>query len=220
MIVIADTSWTVYIHTNKTNGKRYIGITSQHPPEKRWLNGHGYSRELPFGRAVQKYGWDGFIHEILFEGVDENRAKEIEKSLIERFKTQDDSYGYNITAGGEGVTGLKHSDESKLKMSEAKSGDRHPNFGKHLPEETRMKIGRANMGNKNCLGVTRSAETRERMSASKRKPVVMYNTNGLALRSFDSAKAAEEATGVSRKNISTCCKGQRKSAGGYAWSFA
>lgn len=208
------------MHTNKSNGKKYIGITSQNPPEKRWMAGHGYSEKLPIGRAVRKYGWDGFTHEILLDNLSEEQAKNMEVFLIDYYHTQDDQFGYNITAGGDGVTGMHHSELSKQKMSEAKSGDKHPNFGKHLSEATKAKIGAAHIGNTYSLGLTRSKETREKMSASKMKPVAMCNTDGETLRIFDSAKTAGEVLGINRKNISLCCKNQRHSAGGYAWKFA
>lgn len=44
----------------------------------------------------------------------------------------------NITDGGEGVTGLVHSEESRKKMS--LKGKYHPNWGKHLKESTKKKI--------------------------------------------------------------------------------
>ena len=42
-IVVYDAPvWTVYMHVNKINGKKYVGITSQ-KPEERWKNnGIGY----------------------------------------------------------------------------------------------------------------------------------------------------------------------------------
>lgn len=44
--------WTVYIHTNKTNQKRYVGITSQ-DTERRWKNGWGYYTQIIFYRAIK-----------------------------------------------------------------------------------------------------------------------------------------------------------------------
>lgn len=56
-------NWCVYMHTNNINGKRYIGISQN--PKRRWKNGNGYKTQL-FGKAINKYGWDNFTHEILF----------------------------------------------------------------------------------------------------------------------------------------------------------
>ena len=36
----------VYKHTSPS-GKVYIGITSKHPPERRWANGNGYKKNQP-----------------------------------------------------------------------------------------------------------------------------------------------------------------------------
>lgn len=213
-----DNHWSVYIHTNKVNGKRYIGITSQ-APEDRWLGGYGYSRKLKFGRAIEKYGWDGFEHEVIYQGLSEIEAKNIECDLISKFSTQDDKYGYNITSGGDGVRGFKHTDAAKAKMSICKTGINHPNFNKHLSESTRIKIATRLIGNQNAVGAVRSDETKQRMSDAKKKSVAMY-ADGVLVKLFDSAIDAQEEMGISRKNISACCPGRRKSAGGYNWKFA
>lgn len=216
--VVSNPCWSVYVHTNKINGKKYVGITSQNPKD-RWLGGHGYGHKLKFGRAIEKYGWDGFEHEIVCEKIPEDEAKNMEQVLISNFSTQDDRYGYNMTSGGDGISGFKHTDESRRKMSISKSGSNHPNYHKHLSETTRTKIANQLVGNQNAFGVVRSATTRKRMSNSKKKPVEMY-TNGVFVQRFDSATDAQLETGISRKNISLCCLGQRKLAGGYSWKFA
>lgn len=46
-------NWIVYVHINKLNGKRYVGITSKHKPEYRWNNGRGY-RENPHSILLSK----------------------------------------------------------------------------------------------------------------------------------------------------------------------
>lgn len=213
-----DHRWSVYVHTNKTNGKKYVGITSQRP-EDRWLGGYGYDRKLKFGRAIEKYGWDGFEHKVLYTGLYEQEAKNIERALISELSTQDDSHGYNMTDGGDGICGFKHTDASRQKMSVSKAGTNHPNYHKHLGEDTRSKIAAKLAGNQNAVGVVRSEETKHRMSTAKKKPVAMYD-NGAFVRLFDSALDAQTVTGISRKNISLCCLGQRKSAGGHNWKFA
>lgn len=146
-------------------------------------------------------------------------AKRIEIELIAELRTRDQAYGYNMTQGGEGVCGYHHTEETRRKLSEFRRGEKHPNYGKHLPQETRDKIGLAHRGNKYCLGLVRSEETRGKMSSSKCKPVCMFSEN-ILVKIFSSAKQAQEETGINRKNISLCCLGKRKHAGGYAWSFA
>lgn len=198
------------------NGKHYVGITSQ-PVDKRWMNGKGYVKCIRFWNAIQKYGWDNFDHRVLLNNLSEAEAKCLEKYMISMLNTQDDRFGYNITSGGDGANGTIISPESRMLMSIAKQGEKHPNYGKALSEDTRMKISKALVNNKNAAGSIRSEETKKKMSESKYKPVIMID--GVNRKRFTSAKEAEELTGISRKNISLCCKGYRKHAGGFAWKF-
>lgn len=218
VVQIDEKTWCLYVHTNLINNKKYIGITSQ-VPEKRWLGGYGYDRRLRFGRAIKKYGWNSFKHEILYCGLNEEEANRLERELIKEWKTQDPAYGYNMTDGGGGVSGFVITEETRRKMSEAKRGANHPNFGKHLSPETKRKIGEVHKGNKYSLGLVRSPETRQKMSEGKMKPVAAYLDDGTLVKTYRSALDAGEELGINRKNISLCCKGARKHAGGYCWRF-
>lgn len=52
--------WYVYMHTNKINNKKYIGITGLKRYWDRWRSdGSGYKTQV-FGRAIDKYGWENF----------------------------------------------------------------------------------------------------------------------------------------------------------------
>lgn len=92
-------NYIIYKHTNKINGKVYIGQTKQ-KPEYRWNYGYGYKNCPLFYNAIKKYGWDNFQHTILFIGLNKKQANDIEKSLIEAYKANNDDYGYNLAEGG------------------------------------------------------------------------------------------------------------------------
>lgn len=117
--------WTVYKHTCKINGKIYIGITKNSVKQRWGKDGHGYKPSKGeytcFYRAIQKYGWDNFEHEILFEGLTYEQALEKEKDLI-KFYNCKAPFGYNLTEGGDGTLGIKVTKEFRKKKSEAMSG--------------------------------------------------------------------------------------------------
>lgn len=183
------------------------------------MNGYGYSGSPVFFNAIKKYGWDGFDHIIIESDLSEKIANRLEIEYIRRYNTMDRNYGYNMTSGGNGASGRIHTEESKLKMSISKSGTNHPNFGKHLRDETKNKISKRLTGNSNPSGCIRSKEVRLKISESKYKPVSAY-IDDMLVNTYSSAKSAEDDLGVNRKNISLCCYGKRKHAGGYAWKFA
>lgn len=171
-----DKKWCVYCHTNKTNGKKYFGITSRQP-EERWKNGNGYKRDQAyFYRAICKYTWDGFEHEIIADCLTENEAKEKEIELIALFKTNcrkyyNPTYGYNMTDGGDGSCGRFLTNETRAKISKAL-------VGREMSTDTRLKMSESRKGmrftkehkaniSQSQKGKVVSDETRQKISASK-----------------------------------------------------
>lgn len=143
-------TWTVYKHTNKINGKVYIGITCQ-PVERRWrTDGSGYKKCVLFYRAIQKYGWDAFAHEILCMGLCKEEAEEMEKTLILEYKANEQGYGYNIANGGS-VKSVSEQTKEKISQSVKKSyvKENHPNYGKRYSAEFKKKLSDAHKG-KQC----------------------------------------------------------------------
>lgn len=194
---VDDLKWTVYMHVNKTNGKVYVGIT--HDIRKRWRgNGCAYKSNQHFWQAIQKYGWDGFLHEVIFSGLTMQEACEREIDLIAKYESTDRSKGYNHSLGGEFPLvfykgeqhpryGKHHSDEARAKMSASHSGEKHRCWGKHLPEITRKRIGDANRGRKlpewqkehlRVINTGRVAteETKQKMSRSQQGHPVSEET--------------------------------------------
>lgn len=97
-------NWKVYIHINKINQKKYVGITGQ-TLQARWrTNGIGYKGQI-FYKAIKKYGWNNFDHIVLKDTYTQKEACNIEKMLISFFNSSSKKYGYNMSDGGEGNTG-------------------------------------------------------------------------------------------------------------------
>ena len=97
-------TWKIYKHTNKINGKCYIGQTCRKNPNERWNNGKGYNGTI-FAKAIEKYGWDNFEHEIIEDDIlSEDEANEREMYWIEYYNSYagvSGGNGYNMTRGGD-----------------------------------------------------------------------------------------------------------------------
>ena len=202
-----ENKWRVYVHVNKADGKRYVGITSKPKPEHRWNGGRGYKENPHFYAAIEKYGWDEFEHIIVESGLTHEEAKEMECSLISLWKTQDRNFGYNMTSGGEGTPGYHPSEETRKKLSAARMKE-------NLSEET---LKRRSAG---LRGRKFSDEHKRKIGIGNSKPIDMFQMDGTYIRSFNSAHDAESELGISHSHISQCCHNKRNSTGGYKWRFA
>ena len=167
--------YTVYIHTNLKNGKRYVGITLRNPPCSRWGKfGEKYANE-ELRADIGKYGWNAFDHQIVERHLTAAKAAEKEHFWISLFNTTDPRFGYNKTSGGFGCAATK---VVAMKISQAKKGK--PHKGHKLSPETIEKIRAKNIGQKRSAearanisnghkGLKFSEETRNRMSVSQKK---------------------------------------------------
>lgn len=236
--------YCVYLHINKHNGKKYVGITST-SPIKRWANGGGYKTQPLFYRAIMKYRWANFEHEVLYENLTAEEAAKREVYLIELFNSDIPVCGYNSTSGGyAGVSpseevrdkiraariGKRHTAETRKKMSESKAGrvltaeqrkaisDRQR--GKTMSEETRTKISEAKRGaNHPLFGKKRPRELVNRIAKMSCKKVVKKTLAGEVVSEYESVKQAAASVPCSVASISNCCNGKIKSFAGFAWEF-
>lgn len=106
----------VYLVTNKINGKQYVGRTVKRL-EQRWA-GHccaaNKGSTLPLHNAIRKYGRNAFSLEVVAITRDAVELSQLEIQWIER--TRSAIEGYNLTTGGEGAIGYKHTPEALAKM--------------------------------------------------------------------------------------------------------
>lgn len=233
--------WCVYCHTNKVNGKKYFGITSL-TLNDRWRDGRGYRKSRVFWRAIQKYTWDGFEHEVIYDNLTEKEAKDKEIELIALYKTNcnryhNPSYGYNLTDGGDGTTGFKPwnygiplsdkqkeqvrqahlgkplSAEHRKKLSDAKKGKPPNNAGKPMREDSKKKLSEA------LSGHPVSDELKNKLSKLKKGKYLGIESSRfrpvycIELNEiFWGAKDVNIKYGFSPANIGACCRGERNYA--------
>ena len=188
-MIINNGKYCVYVHTNKINGKMYVGQTCQ-KPERRWNKGGGYRPETYFGKAIAKYGWDNFEHEIVASNLTKEEADNFEILLIKELNTQNRSYGYNLTAGGEGSSGCVRNEEWRAKQSEAHKGKKHS-------EESKLLIAQHSPRRKGRVG--------------------QYDKQWNLIREWDWAEQA--AKELKTRHITDVLRGERKSAAGFYWKY-
>lgn len=233
-----DRNYSVYKHTNITNGKVYIGITGG-DPEKRWNRGRGYRGNSHMKNAIGKYGWDSFRHDIVSSGLTKEEACELEKALIFEYRSTDRRFGYNSSTGGEsGACGVVQSEETKNKRrSSAKKSWANKELRKKQSErlkgikrseETKKKISQAKTGNVIISGEQKTQiseslksyysnpDNRKHQSDMKSKNKVLCVETNIE---YESSHEAFRKTGVCQGNIYACCLGKRKKAGGLHWKF-
>jgi group I intron endonuclease len=206
-------NYSVYRHISPSN-KIYIGITGE-SVNLRWAK--GYRKNTIFGRALGKYGFDSFKHEVLFSNLTKEKAELFEIKLIYFYKH---------------ILGISYND--------ANGGCSR---GK-LSEESKRKIGLAHIGNKNCLGKKHSLETRKKISLrltgkttpfivrkkisnslkgisnpNKKETIQLDSITKEIINIFKSSCEAALITNINRTNISACCHKRIPTAGGYIWRY-
>ena len=205
----------VYIHTSP-EGKRYVGITKQ-TVDRRWRGGLGYRRNAHFFSAILQHGWNNFQHEIYAENLTQENAEEIEQFLILKYGSKDRRFGYNHTDGGDGTKGRIPSNETRLKMSQSHIGEKSYWYGKHLAEESKVKMSK--FRKEFCKGVG-VAEMMRDVNPNK-KQVYQYSIDGELVKIWDSRHQAEDEFVIGKKSlaIGKCCQGDCACAYGYVWSY-
>lgn len=190
-----ETNYKLYVHINKIDGKKYYGITSEKNPNRRWKNGKGYQNNRYFTRAIEKHGWENFEHIILFENLTKSEAHALEIEHIAKYKTKNREFGYNLTDGGESANGLKHTEESKQKMSESKKG-------KHISEETKQKISIAMEGRQF------TEETKKKMSESQKGKKLSEETKKKISKNNSRYWTGKQRTEETKRKMSESLKGK------------
>ena len=192
-----EVMYTVYQHRNLKNGKSYVGMTSRKPNE-RWRSGKGYKNNLRMWNDIQNSDWNtDWEHNIIGKFEDKQEALNLEEMFIRLFDSTNE--GYNISTYDRNF--YKRTDETRRKNSEAHTGEKNPMYGKHHSEDTKRKMSEAHKGK----------------IYANTKSILQFSKNGELIAEYSSIMEAERTTGCN--HICECCKGKRKSTGGYIWRY-
>ncbi len=138
----------VYVHMKpETRDIFYVGIGSS---VQRAYRNEG--RNSHWTRVFKKYGK---VVDIISDSLSLESAKQMEKFLIASIGIDNLC---NQTLGGEGAFGLKHTEETKRKISIS-------NTGKVVSEQTRAKISAKSKGHPN-YNLSHTEEAKAKMSAA------------------------------------------------------
>lgn len=174
--------YCIYKATNLINKKVYIGFDSNWPTRK---NSHlrcalsGDYPNIAFYNAMRKYGIKNFTWEIIYQSLDSSHTlKVMEPFFIKEYNSYlwaKKSNGYNMTLGGEGNLGMKHSDLTKQKHKEITSRW-HKNMSK---TEKNQRSVSCSIGQKRRFSTTpESLITKKKKSLSHQGKYLIINPNG------------------------------------------
>lgn len=236
-------TYKVYKHTSPS-GKVYIGITSK-GEVSRWSNGMGYNKQPYFFKAIVKYGWINFKHEILFDNLSEENAYDIETKLIKEFKSSDINFGYNIHVGGyidfnkskkNGRIYRRRTDPQKINPKSWRAVikyDLNKNFiekfenvtlaaiNAGVPKETLRTWCRKNIttSTNKYIYAYEDVIPSDIALGYRKAPVDRYDLSGVYIDSFDSIEDAGKKLNIKTNHIPCVCRGRRLQCGGYKWKY-
>ena len=202
---MADVKWSVYKHTSP-NGKIYIGITSRNPLH-RWNNGKGYKTNKHLYNAIKKYGWENFNHDIIASEISKEDAQMLEIELIKKYRSNQPTFGYNNSVGGEGKNGFIPTIETRNKIREKLKGT-------HRPDEVKLKLSLSHTGKH--LSDEHKEKIRNSCKNINGKAVLCVTTGVL----YPSATVAALKTGISRSGITACCRGETNYCKNMSWVYS
>lgn len=186
--------WEIYLAVSPS-GTPYIGQTKVGISKRlaKHSKDAASGSDLPFHRAIAKYGLDAFSVSTAAICFTKTDADVFERALISVYRKQGPTY--NIADGGQGGGAHRkpHTEETKQKISQIKRGCKgaHPK------------------------GVSLPKATLEASAIVRRKQVVHVATQ----QEFNSVQEAADAFNLSKSGVSRVCLGKRKQIYGHVFKF-
>lgn len=232
----------IYKIVNKENKKFYIGSTTEyHRRSKEHLyylrNNMHYNIYLQ--EDYNKYGEDAFEFQIIEIVGNKEELLGKEQYYLDTLKPN-----YNILIIADRPTGVKRRPETIEKVRQANLGLVHPEWRNKIKSEaqggdnhwTKKRINPFSDKSKKKMsdtkkqmykdgyinprkGVKLEPEMIKSIAEKLSKRVIQLTLNGEFIKEWDSVNQIDRETEFDKSCISLCCRGKRKTHGGYKWEY-
>jgi group I intron endonuclease len=208
----------IYKVTHKESGKSYIGATmsSIHKRKLDHVKLSKSKKQRTFYKAIGVYGSDAFKWEQIDTARTTDGLARKEKEYILKYNSKED--GYNSDVGGGIQKTVYQYDLDGRKVNEFTSLESAGNAVNAVKQNiSAVAIGE----NKTCKGYcwSYSPTFPKGFNDERKKRVLQYSLYGEYINDFESVSEASKQTDCNKTSIAKVCRGERKSCGGYFWSY-
>ncbi|WP_410490557.1 NUMOD1 domain-containing DNA-binding protein [Bacillus tropicus] len=210
----------LYKITNDINGKKYIGLTND--IERRWYEHRVSHKGSLIGRAIDKYGEDNFLFEVLGTFVSKEEVSDAEIDAIKAYKSHiSTGLGYNVSLGGETGTYV----QQKPVWVYRTNGEFVAKYSS--ASECARKLGGDTSGISYCAnGITSTwngfcvfyheqskewftgrlfgSDAKREANRDRMKPVWVYTKDGLFIDKYNSVRECADRLGILISAVSQC----------------
>lgn len=210
--------YKIYVMWNCKNGKGYVGSTNGTIEErfKDHVRKAEHNTNNKFHKAIRDSGPEAFSIAELYTAQTTDELARMESYYVHSADTAEN--GYNSDRGG----GFKKT------IYQYEIGNPEPIATYDTLEEASNSVGASRKTISNaCLGSLKSAKGYlwaylpicPEVEDKRSKMVYQYSLDGLLLATFNSAREASKQLGIGLSSITRCCRGERKQASGYKFSY-
>ena len=117
---------------------------------------------------------------------------------------------------------------TRQRISEAVQGEKNPFYGHKHNSKSKNKMSQSRLGRFSGVenpfyGRKHSEETKQIMSKKKKErggiPIIQMSKEGEIIKIWEHASIAGKTLDISPSSITECCRGKRKSIGGFTWKY-
>jgi group I intron endonuclease len=229
----------IYKITSPT-GRIYIGQTTRLKDRiSCYRNNNNNDQQLIY-RSINKYGWDAHTFEVIDESPVDTLS-DLEIKYIKEYNSfhYDNPNGMNLTRGGEGTLGRKHSAETIAKQIAKRTGTKHSDKTKKLMSD--LKKGKApsctlnpkteyflQQARQNMLGripskeeINKRKETRLNRLIKQHESILQIDPkNNIIVKEWVMLpKDIAHIFSIDDTNIVKCLNGKLNTCKGYIWKY-